>query len=77
MTPIQFPQITTIFAKDQPEYQPLPAHVSADGIVTSCWELSDAEIETLSQTKRIWLQSLTFGGSLQPLLPLIDSPFET
>jgi hypothetical protein len=76
MTPITFPEQTTIFAKDQPEYQPLPAHVSAAGVVTSCWQLDDAEIAELVETKKLWLQSHTFGGTLQPLLPSVVIPEE-
>jgi hypothetical protein len=76
MTPITFPEQTTIFAKDQPEYQPLPAHVNAAGVVTSCWELSDAEIAELTETKKLWLQSHTFGHALQPLLPSVEIPLE-
>lgn len=76
MMPITFPEQTTIFAKDQPEYQPLPAHVSAAGVVTSCWALDDAEIAELVETKRLWLQSHTFGGTLQPLLPSVVVPLE-
>lgn len=28
MTPIEFPEHNVVFAKDQPEYLPLPAHKS-------------------------------------------------
>jgi hypothetical protein len=76
MTPVPFPQQTAVFAKDQPEYQPLPAHVSVHGVVTSCWELSDAELKELIETKRIWLQQLTFGQPLQPQLPSVEIPLE-
>lgn len=76
MTPVSFVGQTIIFAKDQPEYQPLPAHVdrSPQKIVTTCWELSDEELELLRQTKRIWLQQYSFGQALQPQLPSIDTP---
>jgi hypothetical protein len=76
MTPVSFPQQTTVFAKDQPEYLALPAHVSVDGVVTSCWELTDAEILTLVETKQLWLQQLTFGAPLQPQLPSVEIPLE-
>lgn len=38
MTPIEFPEHNVVFAKDQPEYLPLPAHKSngVTGEVTSC-----------------------------------------
>lgn len=74
--PVAFPQQTVVFAKDQPEYQPLPAHVSPHGVVTSCWELTDAELAKLRKTKRLWLQALTFGDALQPQRPSVEIPLE-
>lgn len=76
MTPVDFPQATVVIAKDQPEYQPLPAHVSSHGVVTSCWELTVDELSELLKTKRIWLQQLTFGAPLQPQLPSVEMPVE-
>lgn len=75
MTPVDFPEAMVEFAKNQPEYQPLPAHVDDQGIVTSCWELTPAEICEIIKTKRIWLRSLTFGNALQPLLPQVEHPW--
>jgi hypothetical protein len=75
MEPIEFAQQTTVFAKDQPEYLPLPAHVSPDGQVTSCWELTDAELATLQRTRKLWITQLTFNQMLQPILPQVFSPF--
>ena len=74
MTPIAFAQSNITYAKDQPEYQPLPAHRSEDGVVTSCWRLTDAEIAQIVETKKLWLQSYTFGLALQPLLPQAECP---
>ena len=76
MTPVSFPGMTTVFAKDQPEYQALPAHVSVRGVVTSCWEFTDAELAELLNTKCLWLQQLTFGAPLQPQLPSVEIPLE-
>jgi hypothetical protein len=66
MKPVSFPQATVVYAKDQPEYVPLPAHVSIHGVVTSCWELSNEELAEIILTRRIWLQAMTFGAALQP-----------
>lgn len=76
MKPIKFAQQTHVIARDQPEYLPLPAHVSHTGIVTSCWEFTDDEILLLRTTKRIWLQQYTFGQMLQPQLPSVEVPVE-
>jgi hypothetical protein len=74
MKPVAFPQATVVFAKDQPEYTPLPAHVSRQGVVTSCWALTELELQALLQTKCIWISQLTFGDPLQPQLPSVDKP---
>jgi len=76
MKPVEFAQQTLIIAKNQPEYLPLPAHVSVEGIVTSCWEFTDDEILELITTKRIWLQQYTFGQALQPQRPSVEVPVE-
>lgn len=74
MKPIEFPGANVTFAKDQPEYQPLPAMVLKDneGSVITCWELTDEEIETISKTKKLYLKQLTFRHPLQPILPTVD-----
>ena len=45
MKPIEFKHQNIVFAKDQPEYQPLPAlkFESSNGEVVSCWKLSFKE----------------------------------
>lgn len=42
--------------------------------MTTCWELTDAEIKQIKITKRIWLQQLTFGKAIQPQLPMTEYP---
>lgn len=74
MKPVEFVGQNVVFAKDQPEYQPLPAHRSQDGIVTSCWELTEEEAAALAKSRRIWLQQYTCGGTLQAQLPSIERP---
>lgn len=75
MTPIKFPEVNVTFAEDQPEYLPLPAWRGVDGTVISCWKLTRKERLKILFTGRLWLRSLTFGRSLQPLLPEVDRPF--
>lgn len=74
MQPVEFPQQTCVFAKDQPEYLPLPAHVSAAGEVTSCWGMGWRERLRLLLTGKVYFTSLTFGGPLQPQIASVDPP---
>ena len=63
-----------IIAKDQPEYQPLPALILQDGRVICRWHLTWWERLRLLWSGSLYLQSLTFGAPLQPLLPSVTSP---
>lgn len=69
MKPIEFPEQNVVFAKDQPEYNPLPAHRTDDreSAVTSCWELSDEDLAEIARTRRIYVTQLTFRHPLQPI----------
>ena len=72
MKPIEFPEQTIVFAKDQPEYLPLPAHKTTDGQVTSCWQFTFKErLRVLFGAKLYWRQ-LTFNKPLQPVKPSLD-----
>lgn len=72
MKPIPFPGQNVVFAKDQPEYRPLPALRLPDGEVITCWEMSDEEIADIVQSRKIYLKQLTFNQPLQPILPLVN-----
>jgi len=74
MDPIKFEECNTVVAKDQPQYLPLHAHKTKDGILTSCWKLSFKECIKLIFTQRIYLQMLTFNTPLQPVKILVDKP---
>ena len=67
MKAIEFEQQNVVFAKDQKEYLPLPAHVQNNGLVTFCMELDDQELEAIKKTKILKLTVLTFGRSAQPI----------
>lgn len=73
--PIDFPESNFTFTAppDQPEVQPLKAHVHQIGI-TSCWEFTDEEIETITLTKRMWVTVL--GHSLAPMSIQTSIPFQ-
>ncbi len=70
MTSIQFPEANVIFAKDQPEYQPLPALKADDemGTVVTCWQLSPEELQKINETGVVWLGVYTFNKPIVPLL---------
>ena len=68
MEPIEFEGCNVIYAKDQPEYIPLPAKKMEDGTVTTCWKLTPDELERIQETGIIWLHMLTFNQPLQPVL---------
>jgi hypothetical protein len=74
MQPIDFPGRNIIFAENQKEYLPLPAHLTKDGIVTCCWKLSFLERIRLLFSGRLFLTTVTFNTPLQPLLPSIHNP---
>lgn len=77
MCPIEFPEQTVVFAKNQPPYRPLPAHrVESDttGRMTCCWQLTWGERFMLFITGRLWQQVLTFQQPLQPQLLLASKP---
>ena len=63
-----------VFAKDQPQYIPLPASVDGDGVVMTEWELTAEELTRLFTGGRIRLWVRTFGQPLQPVsLEAIDA----
>lgn len=74
MNAVEFPGVNITFAKDQPEYNPLPAMriPTPMGEVITCWELSDEELEQVKTTKRIYLSQLTFNSPLQPIRMMAD-----
>ncbi len=71
MRPIEFSGSNVVYAKDQPEYLPLPARRMADGTVTTCWALSWRERLALMVSGRFYLDVLTFNHPLQPVRPYI------
>lgn len=68
MSPTEFKGVNAVYAKDQPEYLPLPVMKLEDGTVISCWEITDEDLERLAQTRKIYVSQWTFNNPLQPLL---------
>lgn len=65
MEPIKFKEQNCIYAQNQPEYKPLPAH-KENGIVTSCWRLSFLERIRVLIFGNIWLCLWSFDKPLTP-----------
>jgi len=68
MKPVEFKHQNIVFAKDQPEYQPLPALRidSPTGEVVSCWRLSIKERLQVLVFGRVWLSLMSFNKPLTP-----------
>lgn len=63
MKPVEFPGVNVVFAKDQPEYMPLPAMKipnDPQGLIITKWQLSPEELERVKETGTIHLSMLTF-----------------
>lgn len=75
MKPIAFDGHNIVYAKDHPEYLPLPAFT--DGTTTvSCWALTWRERFTLLVRGKLWFSQMNFGKALQPIRPDVESPLE-
>lgn len=76
MQPIEFEEQTVIYAKDQPEYLPLPAHQFKDpaGTIAFCWKLSWKERLKVLFSGVIWHRVLTFNQPLQPQILEAEKP---
>ena len=75
MKPVEFPEQTTVFARNQEPYLPLPAYTDGTEVI-SCWHLTLRERLRVLFFGVIWLRQLTFGHKLQPQSPSVDRPFE-
>ena len=74
---IEFPEQTVVIAKDQPEYNPLPAHRFPDdpqGRIACCWQMTWRERLAVLWTGKLWHQILTFNSALQPQLLTVEKP---
>lgn len=69
MKPIEFKEQNVVFAKEQAEYQPLPARRCDDTEnvpVISCWKMSFKERMIVLFTGKVWVNLLSFGKPLTP-----------
>ena len=65
-----------VFAKDQPQYLPLPARRTDDGRVITEWSLTEEERDRIARGENIRLTLLTFNQPLQPIVLEITSEHE-
>ena len=68
MKPVEFKHQNVVFAKDQPEYQPLPALKldTPENYVVSCWKMTFTERLKVLITGRVWLSLMSFNKPLTP-----------
>ena len=74
---IEFPEQTVVIAKNQKEYNPLPAHVyegDPQGRIAFCWKLHWWERLAVLVSGEIWAEVLTFKQPLQPQLLSVEKP---
>ena len=64
----------TVYAKDQPEYEPLPVFRDDDGTVLSRWRLTWRERLRVLLTGDVYLFQMTFGQPLQPVMLQVEQP---
>lgn len=64
----------TVYAKNQPEYNPLPCHRSEDGTVLTRWKLTWRERWRVLISGDVYLFVSTFNRPLQPLLMQTEKP---
>jgi hypothetical protein len=66
-----------ILAKNQPAYRPLPVlrfHDMGEGTVLSRWRFTWRERLRVLFVGDIYIQQMTFGELLQPILPTVEVP---
>jgi hypothetical protein len=77
MTLVEFPEQTVVYAKDQSEYLPLPAHQFKDdpqGRIAFCWKMGWRDRLRVLFSGKVWHQVLTFNHPLQPVLLQTEKP---
>ena len=75
--PVEFPGFNTTYAKDQPEYIPLPVFRFHDGQVTSCWKFNWENRLRILFGGRVYLTQHTFNQPLQPQRLHMDFGWDT
>lgn len=82
MEAINFPQANLELAKDQPQFNTLPAFHGQIGESPEetgfvfAMKLSDEELNTINHTKTIWFSQMTYGRKFHPFSAWPDTPFD-
>lgn len=73
---VTFPEVNRTYAKDQPEYRPLPclALNEPEGRIVFCWRANWHERLKILWTGELWHEVMTFNQKLQPQLVTVDNP---
>lgn len=77
MNLIEFPEQTTVIAREHKEYRPIPAHRFAGderGRIAFCWKLTLRERLVVLFSGKLWQQVLTFNQPFQPQLLTVEKP---
>ena len=69
---VQLPE--TVYAKDQPEYEPLPVFKMEDGTLLSRWKLTWKERLIALWKGDVYLWTLTFNRPIQPVMLQVTRP---
>lgn len=68
MKAINFEEVNVLIAEDQPQYETLPAYYNQnEGSITSCFELTEEELEEVKRTGKIYYKQMLFGNPMQPM----------
>lgn len=59
--------VPIVFAKDHPQYEPLPAAIDTQGLVMTEWEFSAEDLAAIVNGGRVRLWIWTFRQPLQPI----------
>lgn len=76
MKALEFPQMTVKIAEHQEQYETLPAHVTPDGVVITCFELDEEELAQVVDNGKIYISIHTFGEPLQPIGMSVLNPWQ-
>jgi len=71
---VKFKEQNKVYAESQDEYQNMPAHMTPNGIVTSCWKMGFKERVKVLFTGIVWVRLWTMNGSPQPQMAQVEKP---
>ena len=73
MKAVTFKGVNVVFARDQEEYNNLPAMCMPDGQVYTCWELEEKDLKNITENGgKIYISTFTFNNDLQPIRVMTD-----